>query len=119
MTVPVRIDFSTDLQTAGAPIQTGLFGTVEIIVGEKFAVPVVPVAAVLRDDISGINRVALVTPAGLTHWVNVTTGATQGGNVEIKYPALTPGQRVIVSGQVGLPEGSKVREGAATVGAIQ
>jgi RND family efflux transporter MFP subunit len=119
MTVPVRIDFSTDLQTAGAPIQTGLFGTVEIIVGEKFAVPIVPAVAVLRDDISGISRVALVTPAGLTHWVNVTTGATQGGNVEIKYPALTPGQRVIVSGQVGLPEGSKVREGATTVGAIQ
>jgi len=119
MTVPVRIDFSTDLQTAGAPIQTGLFGTVEIIVGEKFAVPIVPVAAVLRDDISGVSRVALVTPAGLTHWVNVTTGATQGGNIEIKYPALTPGQRVIVSGQVGLPEGSKVREGATIVGTTQ
>ena len=119
MTVPVRIDFSTDLQTAGAPIQTGLFGTVEIIVGEKFAVPIVPATAVLRDDISGISRVALVTPAGLTHWVNVTTGATQGGNIEIKYPALTPGQRVIVSGQVGLPEGSKVREGATTVGTTQ
>jgi RND family efflux transporter MFP subunit len=119
MTVPVRIDFSTNLQTAGAPIQTGLFGTVEIIVGEKVAVAIVPAAAILRDDISGISRVALVTPAGLTHWVNVTAGAIQGGNVEIKYPALTPGQRVIVSGQVGLPEGSKVREGTTTVGTIQ
>jgi len=49
----------------------------------------------------------------------VTAGAIQGGNVEIKYPALTPGQRVIVSGQVGLPEGSKVREGTTTVGTIQ
>jgi len=119
MTVPVRIDFSTNLQTAGAPIQTGLFGTAAIIVGERFAVPIVPAAAVLRDDISGISRVALVTPAGLAHWVNVTTGATQSGKVEIKYPALTPGQRVIVAGQVGLPENSKVREGAATVGATQ
>ena len=119
MTVPVRIDFSTDLQTAGAPIQTGLFGTVEIVVGERSAVPIVPAAAVLRDDISGISRVALVTPKGLAHWVNVTTGATQGGKVEIKYPALTPGQRVIVSGQVGLPEGSKVREGTTTVGNTQ
>ena len=119
MTVPVRIDFSTDLQTAGAPIQTGLFGTVEIVVGERSAVPIVPAAAVLRDDISGISRVALVTPKGLAHWANVTTGATQGGKVEIKYPALTPGQRVIVSGQVGLPEGSKVREGTTTVGNTQ
>ena len=119
MTVPVRIDFSTNLQTAGAPIQTGLFGTAEIIVGDRFAVPIVPTAAVLRDDISGISRVALVTPAGKAHWVTVTTGATQGGAVEIKTPALASGQRVIVSGQVGLPEGSNVREGATTVGKIQ
>jgi RND family efflux transporter MFP subunit len=119
MTVPVRVDFSTDLQTAGAPIQTGLFGTVEIVVGERSAVPIVPASAVLRDDISGISRVALVTPKGLAHWVNVTTGATQGGKVEIKYPALAAGQRVIVSGQVGLPEGSKVREGTTTVGNTQ
>jgi RND family efflux transporter MFP subunit len=119
MTVPVRIDFSTNLQTAGAPIQTGLFGTVEIIVGERFAVPIVPAAAILRDDISGVSRVALVTPTGLAHWVNVTPGATQAGNVEIRFPALTPGQRVIVSGQVGLPEGGKVREDATVVGKIQ
>jgi len=119
MTVPVRVDFSTNLQTAGAPIQTGLFGTAEIIVGERFAVPIVPMAAVLRDDISGISRVALVTSAGKAHWVTVTTGATQGGGVEIKTPALAPGQRVIVSGQVGLPEGSKVREGTTTVGNTQ
>jgi RND family efflux transporter MFP subunit len=119
MTVPVRIDFSTNLQTAGAPIQTGLFGTAEIIVGERFAVPIVPAAAVLRDDISGISRVALVTSAGKAHWVTVTTGASQSGGVEIKTPALAPGQRVIVSGQVGLPEGSNVREGATTVGKIQ
>jgi len=119
MTVPVRIDFSTDLQTAGTPIQTGLFGTVEIVVGERIAVPIVPAAAILRDDISGVSRVALVTPTGLAHWVNVNTGATQGGNVEISYPALRPGQRIIVSGQVGLPEGSKVREGATTVSKIQ
>ena len=119
MTVPVRIDFSTNLQTAGAPIQTGLFGTAEIVVGERFAVPIVPAAAVLRDDISGVSRVALVTSAGKAHWVTVTTGATQGGAVEITTPALASGQRVIVSGQVGLPEGSNVREGATTVGKIQ
>jgi multidrug efflux pump subunit AcrA (membrane-fusion protein) len=119
MTVPVRIDFSTNLQTAGAPIQTGLFGTAEIIVGDRVAVPIVPAPAVLRDDISGISRVALVTSVRKVHWVTVTTGATQGGGVEIKTPALAPGQRVIVSGQVGLPEGSNIREGATTVGRIQ
>lgn len=111
MTVPVRIDLRGSPRTAGAPIQTGLFGTAQIVVGEHTGVPTVPAAAVLRDDISGISRMAVVTPDGKTHWVTVTTGASQGDRVEITSPIFTPGERVIVSGQVGLPEGSRVREG--------
>lgn len=116
MTVPVRIDFVTNLQTAGAAIQPGLFGTARIIVGERIDVPIVPVSAVLRDDISGISRLALVTANGLAHWITVTAGAAQGGNVEITNPALTAGQRVIVSGQVGLPEGAAVRDAGTASG---
>jgi len=119
MSVPVRIDIGHNVQTAGSPIQTGLFGTAEITVGEKFGVAIVPATAVLRDDISGISRIALVSSAGVVHWQNVTTGVAQRANVEIIYPALASGQRVILSGQVGLPEGSKVREGTPAVGTMQ
>lgn len=111
MTVPVRIDLQGSPRAAGAPIQTGLFGTAQIVVGEHAGVSTVPAEAVLRDDISGISRVAVVAPDGKAHWVTVTTGASQAGRVEIASPILTPGQRVIVSGQVGLPDGSRVREG--------
>ncbi|MEO9227319.1 MAG: HlyD family efflux transporter periplasmic adaptor subunit [Gemmatimonadaceae bacterium] len=111
MTVPVRIDLQGSPRAAGAPVQTGLFGTAQIIVGEHTQVPTVPAEAVLRDDISGVSRVALVTAKGEAHWVTVTVGATEGDRVEITSPPFTPGQRVIVSGQVGLPEGSRVREG--------
>ena len=52
MTVPVRIDFSTNLQTAGAPIQTGLFGTAGIVVGEGTAVPIAPPAALGVREVS-------------------------------------------------------------------
>lgn len=110
MTVPVRVDLKSAPQTAGAPIQMGLFGTAQIVVGEKVNVPIVPAAAVLRDDISGISRVAVVAPNGIAHWVTVTTGASQAGNVEIVTPVLSPGQRVIVTGQVGLPDSTRVRE---------
>lgn len=113
MTVPVRIDLQGSPRTAGAPVQTGLFGTAQIMVGEHTKVPTVPAEAVLRDDISGVSRVALVTATGKAHWVTVTTGAGQADNVEITSPSFAPGQRVIVSGQVGLPEGSRVREGNA------
>lgn len=113
MTIPVRIDLQGSPRAAGAPVQTGLFGTVQIIVGEHKGVSTVPAAAILRDDISGTSSLAVVAANDTARWVTVTTGATQGDRVEITSPALTPGQRVIVSGQVGLPDGSRVHESDA------
>lgn len=110
MTVPLRIDLQGSPAVAGAPIQTGLFGTAQIIVGEHRSVSTVPAEAVLRDDIRGTSRIAVVTSNGKAHWITVITGITQGDRVEIVSPALAPGQRVIVSGQVGLPDGSRVRD---------
>ena len=109
MSVPVRLDIGT----AGAPITVGLFGTAHITVGRHTGVPIVPTAAILRDDVSGVARVATVTPAHRVHWVGVSICVQQGNDVEIVTPALAPGQRVIVSGQVGLPEASNVRETSA------
>ncbi len=109
MSVPVRLDIGT----AGAPITVGLFGTAHITVVRHTGVPIVPAAAILRDDVSGVARVAVVTSAHRVHWVGVSTGVQQGNDVEIVTPALAQGQRVIVSGQVGLPEASNVREAAA------
>ena len=104
LSAPVRIDFRGG---AGA-IGIGLFGTARITVGERRDVPVVPEAAVLRDDVYGTVRVALATSNHHAHWVAVTTGARDGGMVEIVAPALPPGTAVIVTGQVGLPEGAPV-----------
>ena len=116
MTVPVRIDLQGSPLAAGAPVQPGLFGTARIIVGAHAQVATVPAAAVLRDDISGVSSIALVSADGKAHWVTVTTGASEGDRVEITAPQLARGQRVIVSGQVGLPEGSRVTEAPGTGG---
>ena len=116
MTVPVRIDLQGAPLAAGAPVQPGLFGTARIIVGAHTQVATVPAAAVLRDDISGVSSIALVAADGKAHWVTVTTGASEGDRVEITAPQLARGQRVIVSGQVGLPDGSRVAEAPATGG---
>jgi multidrug efflux pump subunit AcrA (membrane-fusion protein) len=70
-------------------------------------VPVVPAGAVLRDDVSGVTQVAVVSE-GKVHWVQVTTGVAQGGRIEIVAPLLEPGTVVVVQGQVGLPEGAQV-----------
>ena len=109
MSVPVRIDLSA----SGVVVPIGLFGTAHITVGARADVSVVPVAALLRDDVNGTSRVAVVASDGRAHWVAVEVGVQQGDAVEIKSPQLPPHSRVIVSGQVGLPDGSHVREAAA------
>jgi multidrug efflux pump subunit AcrA (membrane-fusion protein) len=102
-TVPVRIDFPG----ADRRLPPGIVGTARILVGERADATVVPEAAVLRDDVSGVARVALIAE-NKAHWVAVQTGAAEGGRVEILSPALAAGQAVIVSGLVGLPEGKLV-----------
>jgi hypothetical protein len=64
---------------------------------------------VLRDDVYGTSRLAVITPDHRAHWVVVTTGVRDSGLVEIVTPTLAPSTAVIVTGQVGLPEGTPVR----------
>ncbi len=106
MSVPVRID----LRMSDAAVPTGLFGTAHIAVGERMNVNIVPVAAILRDDVNGTSRVAVVDPDGRARWAEVSVGVQQGTEAEISSPLLAPGTRVIISGQVGLPDGSHVIE---------
>lgn len=106
LTAPLRID----LDQAPRWIAPGLFGTAEIEIQSRDQVIAAPRAAVLRDDLSGVQRLALVTPQHEVHWVEVTTGLVEGDTVEIRSPELAAGQVVIVSGQIGLPEGAPVRE---------
>ena len=114
LSVPVRID----LQMTNAAVPIGLFGTAHITVGETSASSIVPVAAVIRDDVNGTSRVAVVDSLGRMHWTLVSPGIQQGSSVQITSPRLAPGTRVIVSGQVGLPDGSRVVEAAADSASI-
>lgn len=103
-TSPVRLDFDA----GHGDIPLGLFGAANLVVGHHAMATVVPARAVLRDDVTGITRLATVDPSGKAHWVTVQVGVREGDDVEILSPALTPGTKVITDGQVGLPEGSGV-----------
>jgi HlyD family secretion protein len=98
----VRIDLPSSRRLA-----VGIFGTARILVSEHAEATVVPDAAVLRDDVSGVARIALVRQSH-AHWVQVRTGLKEGGMTEILAPLLEPGQEVIVSGLVGLPDGKLI-----------
>ncbi|MEJ2679751.1 MAG: efflux RND transporter periplasmic adaptor subunit [Gemmatimonadota bacterium] len=113
LSAPVRLDF----QPAHPGLSVGLFGTAHIVVAQRKDAIVVPAASVLRDDVTGVSRIAEIRPDGTAHWVVVQTGVQQGTRVEILSPRLAPGTRVVTDGQVGLPEGAKVQvERAAPAG---
>jgi multidrug efflux pump subunit AcrA (membrane-fusion protein) len=105
LSASVRLDFIG----GDAPVEVGLFGTAHIAVGVRPHAIVVPAAALLRDDVYGTSRVAMVREDGTAHWVEVTPGLTADSLVEITAPGLPPKARVIVSGQVGLPDSAHVR----------
>jgi multidrug efflux pump subunit AcrA (membrane-fusion protein) len=102
-TVPVRVD----LRGLGKAPPLGLYGRAKITVGQRRGVLLVPEEAVIRDDVHGTTRIALVRN-DRAHWVDVTLGGHAPGRVEIVLPALSPGDTVIVSGQVGLPDNSRI-----------
>ncbi len=102
-TAPVRVDLSGLREIP--PL--GLFGTAHIGVGQRPDALVVPEAAVIRNDVTGVARVAVIRD-GKTHWVDVTTGTRTAAGIEILSPALPVGSPVVVSGQIGLPEGAAV-----------
>lgn len=102
-TVPVRVDLRL---LSGVP-PLGLFGTARITVAEHRDATVVPDAALIRDDLAGTSRLALVE-GGKAHWIDVTPGLRGTAGTEITAPPLTAGQSVVVVGQVGLPEGAAV-----------
>ena len=107
----VRIDLPS-----ASPLNVGLFGTAHVVVGERRNATAVPRGVVLRDDITGVTQVAVVTPEDRVHWVEVVTGVSDSGWVEILRPALDPGTRVITSGQVGLPDAARVVAAGAVSG---
>jgi multidrug efflux pump subunit AcrA (membrane-fusion protein) len=96
-----------DLPHPAERLTIGLFGNARVTVGTRPAALVVPDAAVVRDDVSGVTRVAAVA-GGRAHWLTVTPGLKQNGMTEISGPDIAETTTVIVSGMVGLPEGKSV-----------
>lgn len=96
-----------DLPPSAERLAIGLFGNARITVGMRPDALVAPDAAVVRDDVTAVSRVAAVVN-GRAHWIEVQPGLKQSGATQISGPGITEGTVVIVSGMVGLPEGKTV-----------
>ncbi len=100
-TVPVRFGFSKPINIpVGTPVQ------VDIEAEEHRNVVLVPEAALVRE---GEETAVFVVDGGKAARHVVRIGLIGGGNVEITS-GISAGERVIVDGQAGLPDGAEVTE---------
>lgn len=92
------------LPNPGNRLKPGMLMSVQVLVGERDA-PAVPELAVLGD---GAERyVFIVDKEGVAHRTKVTTGARDGGFIEVR--GLAPGARVITEGVIKVSDGVKVK----------
>jgi len=85
------------------------FGTAIILVGANRRSAAIPDSAVVEDDLTGTTRIAIIDVDRRARWVTVTLGAGAEGWRELRAPTLAPGIRVIIDGQHGLPDSTRVR----------
>ena len=86
----------------------GRFGRAFIETGAPRRAAAVPDAALVEDDLTGDVQVARVDSTGIAIWTKVKLGLDDGGWRELLAPAMRPGTAVVISGQRGLPDSSRV-----------
>lgn len=84
------------------------FGTAHLAVGAPHTAIGVPDSAIVSDDLTGVLRLAIIDAHAVARWRDVRLGLASGGWHELLAPALAAGTRVVISGQRGLPDSTKV-----------
>jgi RND family efflux transporter MFP subunit len=100
-TVPVRLGFVRAIRIpVGTPVQ------IDIAAETHRDVVTVPAAAIVRE---GDESAVFVVAGGTAHRHPVQVGLADGSSAEI-VSGVAPGDRVIVDGQAGLPDGTPITE---------
>ena len=86
----------------------GRFGNAAIETGPLHRAVLVPDAALVEDDLTGEVRIARVVPGNIAVWTPVRLGQGVEGWHELLTPPLPPGTPVVIRGQRGLPDSTRV-----------
>ena len=95
----------------GTTPQLDRFGTAVIRTSGTRRSPAVPAAAVVENDLDGSARVVVVSADSTAMWTPVKLGASNDGWREVLGGALAPGALVVIEGQRGLPDSTRVKPG--------
>ena len=93
----------------GTTPQLDRFGTAVIQTSGTRRSPAVPAAAVVENDLDGSARVVVVSADSTAMWTPVKLGASNDGWREVLGGALAPGALVVIEGQRGLPDSTRVK----------
>jgi multidrug efflux pump subunit AcrA (membrane-fusion protein) len=85
------------------------FGTAVMTTSGARRSPAVPEAAVVENDLDGSARVVVVAADSTATWTPVKLGARAEGWRELLDGTLVPGALVVVEGQRGLPDRTRVK----------
>ena len=104
-TIPVQIEF-----IGGHKIfEDALFGEAAILIGRLSNQLIVPVKAILHNDENNTSSVYLVNSDSIAYSVNVNIIKRGDSTAAISSPELKKGTVIIVEGNYGLPDSTKVR----------
>ncbi len=104
-TVPVHIGF----RAGKLRLEHSLFGSARIVTGTADHALLVPSSALLRNDETGELSVMIVGPDSVARSVEVHAGSDEDSVTAVSGTGIAPGAQVIVQGQYGLPDSTKVR----------
>ncbi len=107
-TAPVRIDLPSLPAKLKKSLRVGMMGTASITVGQHPDVLVVPIQALLRDDIRNTYTLYRVGPDSLAHAELVDVVATNDSLAGVSSPSLREGMAVIVKGNYEVSDSSHV-----------
>lgn len=107
----VRVRFRlTSPLSENSPLRTGMAGIARIIIGTHEGAMLLLKIALLRNDETNSFAVVIVGTDSLSHTVPVELGATSDSLLEVTSDRLKPGMSVIVEGQYGLADSTRVTE---------
>jgi multidrug efflux pump subunit AcrA (membrane-fusion protein) len=94
---------------SGPPPKVDRYATARITLGAAHPATAVPDTGVVEDDLTGSSRIAVLGADSHITWTVVTLGPRMQGFRELLQPALPVGTRIVIEGQRGLPDHSRVR----------
>ncbi len=103
-TFPVQIE----INNFSKMLADSLYGEAFIVIGQHRDVLVVPAKAVIHNEEKDTYSVTLINKDSISYTVNVKTGIKRDSLEEIYAGNLKAGMKVIVEGNYGLPDSTKV-----------